>query len=115
MRRLAVTGVVVASALAGQPTYAAPAQTKHLAKTRIAFSTRQPAHATGLKLTARFGDPVGSQNKPPRLTRARFVFPKHTRIRTSLRQQCTATDQQLQAEGPPACPARSKVGQGTIT
>ena len=47
------------------------------------------------------------------MRRLTFTFPPGMRIDTSVPGQCTATDAELTARGPAACPADSRIGDGT--
>ena len=53
--------------------------------------------------------------KPPPLLSARFELPQGTRIDTGAVPACHATDEELRALGRDACPAQSRVGDGTFT
>jgi hypothetical protein len=82
---------------------------------RLSFTSMQPGTSTGLRVDARFGDPVGSSNKPPRLVSAVITLPAGWRIATGSRPQCTASDAELQVAGTLACPDDTVVGSGAVT
>jgi hypothetical protein len=77
------------------------------------FTTTLPDSPTGGSYAASFhaaGDPRGN---PPYLRRMVVYPPRGTRFDTSVPERCTATDAELQASGPAACPAGSRLGGGT--
>jgi hypothetical protein len=77
------------------------------------FTSRTPNTATGMTYTGSYhaaGDPNGD---PPYLRRMVFSPPRGMRFDTSVPDRCTATDIELEAMGPDACPAGSRLGEGT--
>jgi hypothetical protein len=77
------------------------------------FTAKRPSKATGLAFTAHYhaaGDPKGN---PPFLRDMTFYPPRGFRYDTSVPDRCTATDAQLAALGPAACPAGARLGGGT--
>ena len=72
------------------------------------------AHApTGATYTGSYhaaGDPRGN---PPVMRRMTFYPPRGMRYDTSVPERCGATDIELEAQGPAACPAGSRLGGGT--
>ena len=80
----------------------------------FAFSTDRPGAQSGLSLFVVYRDPADPEGKAPALTKAAFGLPPGTRIDTRAVPRCTATDEELRARGRDACPAASKVGEGTL-
>jgi hypothetical protein len=78
------------------------------------YTTSQPGAATGLGFNATYhaaGDP---QSPPPAMRKMVFYPPAGFRFDTGVPGQCTATDVQLELQGPAACPADSRLGDGTV-
>lgn len=76
------------------------------------FTTQSPGAATGLEFSASYhaaGDPSGN---PPAMKQMVMVPPAGMRFDTSVPERCTASDLQLEVQGPAACPAGSRLGQG---
>ena len=79
---------------------------------QFASNTSGAMTATHLYIVYRNpGDPNG---KPPPIRHLVITAPKGTRIDLAI-PRCTASDQQIMANGPSACPPDSQVGQGTLT
>ncbi|MDQ3933800.1 MAG: hypothetical protein M3340_04125 [Actinomycetota bacterium] len=77
------------------------------------FTTTAPASPTGIGFTARYhaeGDP---NSDPPFMERMVFFPPEGMRYDTRVPDACTASDLELQASGPAACPEGSRLGGGT--
>src|SRR5436190_17526834 len=77
------------------------------------YTNTQPNTATGLGFTASYhaaGDP---QSPPPAMRRMVFYPPPGFHFDTTVPGRCTATDVQLELQGPAACPADSRIGDGT--
>ncbi len=77
------------------------------------FTTTAPSSPTGIGFTARYhaeGDPSAD---PPFMRRMAFFPPKGMRYDTSVPDACTASDLELQLDGPAACPEGSRLGGGT--
>src|SRR3954454_15578110 len=77
------------------------------------FTTTAPGAPTGLGFSASYhaaGDPKGN---PPYLRKMVVVPPSGMRYDTGAPDQCTATDVELEVQGPAACPAGSRLGTGT--
>jgi hypothetical protein len=66
-------------------------------------------------LVVAYRNPDDPNGKPPAIASAVFRLPDETRIDTAAVERCTATNDQIQASGPSACPPGSKVGSGTLT
>lgn len=105
--------VVVALAALAVPAVAAAEPGIGTADTFTAsFSTTRPATATGLKLETTGSPPVAPITLTP-MVRQTVILPTGTRLRPTELPQCTATDEQLAADGAEgACPAQSRVGTG---
>jgi hypothetical protein len=76
------------------------------------MTTTQPNAPSGFHFTGRYhaaGDPKGD---PPYLRKMISYGP--SRFDTSVPERCTASDLELVASGPGACPAGSRVGGGTV-
>ncbi len=77
------------------------------------FTTTAPASPTGLGFTGTYhaeGDPDG---EPPFMEKMVFFPPAGMRYDTSVPDVCTASDFELQIQGPDACPPGSLLGEGT--
>jgi len=77
------------------------------------YTTTQPNAPTGFSFSGTYhaaGDPSGD---PPYMRSMTFHPPAGFRYDTSVPDRCTASDLQLQLEGPSACPDGSRLGGGT--
>jgi hypothetical protein len=77
------------------------------------FTATTPGTPTGLGWSSTYhaaGDP---SSPPPAMTKMVFYPPAGFRFDTSVPGQCTATDAELSLRGPAACPADSRLGEGT--
>jgi hypothetical protein len=77
------------------------------------YTTTAPASPTGMTFSSSYhaaGDPSAP---PPAMRRMVFYPPAGFRFDTSVPGKCTATDAQLELQGPAACPAASLIGDGT--
>jgi hypothetical protein len=77
------------------------------------FTSTQPGTPTGLTFSGRYHAADDPQGNPPFMTRMTFYPPPGFRYDTGALGRCTATDAQLSAFGPDACPADSRLGTGT--
>ena len=107
---MVVAGIALALAVA-----ASAAESDSRSELRARFSTSAPSAATGLSLRVFYKHPSDPAAKPPPLLSARFELPQGTRIDTGAVPACHATDEELRALGREACPAQSRVGDGTFT
>src|SRR3954468_5763951 len=73
-------------------------------------STGAAAAAVDLHMT--WADPGEPSAKPQQVHRLRLAFPTGTRIDTAALKQCKATDAQVKAKGPSACPRASRIASG---
>jgi hypothetical protein len=76
------------------------------------FTSTKPGSATGNTFHFAFTNPETPAQKPHTVTRIAVHYPAGTVFDSGAAPQCTATDAQLQVQGPSACPANSKVGSG---
>jgi len=77
------------------------------------FTTTRPNAPTGLGFSGVYhaaGDPKG---EPPYMRKMVFYPPPGMRYDTSVPDRCSAPDAALEAMGPDACPAGSRLGTGT--
>lgn len=115
----ALVGVVAAAAAAqGEAragvTAASAGESDARSELTARFGATTPGAPTGLSLRVLYKDPSDPAAKPPPLESARFELPAGTRIDGGALPACEATDEQLRARGREACPAESKVGDGTF-
>jgi hypothetical protein len=81
----------------------------------LALSTQTPGAATGLRFHILYKHPDDPEAKPPPVTGAVFELPPGLQIDDEALPQCTASDEDLRAQGRDACPAESQVGTGRLT
>jgi hypothetical protein len=81
----------------------------------LGLGTEEPGTATPVKFDVRYRNPDDPNGKPPSISGAEFRLPAGMRINTAAVPACTATDEQLRAQGTSACPAETRVGGGTLT
>jgi hypothetical protein len=113
MRGVAVIGVVGALALAVVPAAVAQPASGPRETVDESFSTTQPTRPTDLSFTGTYHAADDPKGDPPYMRRMEFVPPAGMRLDTTVPAACTATDVQLEAFGPKACPAGSVIGSGT--
>jgi hypothetical protein len=80
----------------------------------LSFMSQRPATATALHLGIVYRKPSDPNGKPSPIRHLVTAAPPGTRFNLAM-PRCTATDQEIMADGPSACPERSKVGEGTLT
>jgi hypothetical protein len=80
----------------------------------LQFSSRTPGTATAMHLYIVYRNPADPSGKPSPIKHLVITSPQGTRIDLAM-PRCTASDSQIMAEGPSACPTTSQVGQGTLT
>jgi hypothetical protein len=78
------------------------------------FTTAHPGSPTGSRWSATYHAAGKKSGNPPYLRRMVFHPPRGMRLDTSVPARCTATDVQLEAFGPDACPPGSRLGAGTV-
>ncbi len=81
----------------------------------LALANRAPASPSALSLQVRFKAAGNPDGKPSPIRRAVVAAPAGTRFVLDAVPACAATDEQLRALGEQACPARSRIGSGTLT
>jgi hypothetical protein len=74
------------------------------------FTTERPGAASGRALRNDYFNATDRAAKPPALRRLRIVLPPGARFDTNAVPECRATDAELMARGPAACPAATKLG-----
>lgn len=75
-------------------------------------TTRVPGAPSGAHVLIVYSDPGEANRKPKVARRVQIVYPKGTRIDTSARPECHATDAELRKRGRAACPADTQLGVG---
>lgn len=78
------------------------------------FAAMRPGTASSLRLYILYKGSTPSA-KPSPIRKIVIAFPRGTRFDTSALPRCTASDQQLLAQSDAACPARSRLGAGTLS
>jgi hypothetical protein len=113
MRGLAVIGAMGVLALACAPTAGAQPGSGPREDIDESFTATQPGAPTGLAFNGSYHAADNPQGNPPYMRRMEFVPPAGMGFDPTVPDQCTATDIQLEAQGPKACPAGSVIGSGT--
>jgi len=109
----AVSGAAVATAIVAL-VGAAIASTYGRTVVALPFTTRQPSTSTGLRISIHYRDEHDPNAKPKTFHKLEVELPAGIHIDQRVVPACTASDSELMAQGPSACP-RSKVGDGTVT
>lgn len=113
LRRGAIVVSVVAAACAWPGGAAAePVDFAH-GKIDNQYTTKQPNAPTGFSFTAVYHAANDPDGDPPYMRKMVFYPPAGMRYDTSVPERCTASDLQLQLEGPSACPEGSRLGGGS--
>jgi hypothetical protein len=112
LQQLILAGATIASAVVAGT---AQADVTPAADFGLAFSSQLPSSSTGVALHILFKDPADPDAKPSPQRKIVIALPAGARIDGSAVPACTATDAELMARGPAACPAGSQVGDGTLT
>src|SRR3954452_1807630 len=119
MRRLVVRwGVVVqlaaiACALVGATNAGARPGSFPRGTVDQAFTTKKPHTPTGASFTGVYHAARDSKGNPPYMRKMVFYPPRGWRYDTSVPVRCTASDVELELQGPTACPKGSRLGGGT--
>lgn len=79
----------------------------------VAFTTPLPAGSSGLDIDIDYVNPADPEGKPPAVRQIFIRLAKGTRIDTTVPPVCEASDQELIASGPAACPGTT-LGEGFI-
>ena len=102
----AATATALGAAAAATPAGAATARVEY----SDVFTTQEPGAPTGRVFYDEYFDADDPSRKPPSLSHIQVRLPEGARFNTDAVPHCTATDAQLVAEGPAACPRESVVG-----
>src|SRR3954469_12343829 len=94
-------------------TAVATAESTPAADFDLSFGARTPAAATLMAIRIVYKNPDDPNAAPSPQRRIVIELPQGTRIDGDAVPVCTASDAELQALGPSACPAGSRVGGGT--
>jgi hypothetical protein len=81
---------------------------------RDTFTTRTPGAGTGRMFNIDFFNPADREGKPPAFSHVHLELPEGARFDTGAITQCEATDVELMAQGPDACPAESRLGTNVL-
>lgn len=81
----------------------------------LRFIEPTPGVPSGYHVRIDYTNPDDPEGKPPSVRKVVEIFPGGSRIDTDAVEHCTASDAELMAQGPSACPAGSIVGDGVIT
>jgi hypothetical protein len=79
------------------------------------FSTSAPDSPSGLGFTGSYHAANDPNSPPPYMRKMTFYPPAGARFDTSVPDSCTASDVELEAQGPAACPPGSVIGSGTAS
>jgi hypothetical protein len=112
MRGSATAALLAAGVLAALP---AAAQAGARADYRQVFSTPVPGASTGSDTRILYKHPDDPKAKPIPVRQEVFTFPAGTRFDNSVVPDCKASEAELEAEGPSACPPETRVGGGMGT
>src|SRR3954453_8964680 len=107
MRKSATTAVAAAALIACQGAAAEPTASVEY---RDAFTTKKPGAPSGRVFYDEFFNAKDRSAKPPPVQHIHIQLPHGARFNWRAVPLCTASDAELTAEGPSACPAGSKVG-----
>ena len=111
-RTAIVVGVALVVLGAAQ---SASAQDASRQSASLRFTEREPGVPSGLDLAIDYVNPADPAAKPPAVRNVVETLAAGSLIDTSIPERCPATDAQLMAQGPEACPQGSRVGSGTVT
>jgi hypothetical protein len=103
-----VLGVLVLSASA----WAEPVRFAH-GTIDQQFTTTQPGAPSGLTFKGTYHAAGNEQGDPPYMRKMVFYPPPGARYDTGVPDRCTASDMEIETQGPSACPAGSALGKGT--
>jgi hypothetical protein len=81
----------------------------------VAFAPGRPATLATLKLHIVYRDPADPDGKPSPIWRIVIVVPRGTTFNVGTVPSCQASNQEIQLQGPGACPSESQIGVGTLT
>lgn len=80
----------------------------------LKFATETAHATTAMHLQIVYRNPAAPNGKPSPIRHLVTMAPFGTRFNLTI-PRCTASDQEIMAQGPSACPAGSQVGTGTLT
>ena len=81
----------------------------------LGFSTKSRGAPTALVLHVVYKAAGDSKAKPSPIRKVVVVAPRGTRFHTGAVAKCTASDDEIKAEGSGACPPASRIGAGKLT
>ena len=110
----ATLGAVVAVAVFASISVPALAQEQSRQSYSLTFTTEVPNSSSGSRLAIDYRDPENPKGKPPAVETIIQRFHRGTVIDTSVPPRCQASDPQLIAQGPSACPPETRVGGGRL-
>ena len=106
----------LAAAQANAGAFAAEASTASAARDHLTFqldlTSRDPGTPSGMRIRAGIPDRNG---KPPQLESVVYYLPSGFALDATLVPACSATDDDINAKGRDACPAETRVGNGSLT
>jgi hypothetical protein len=108
--RAAATALVAVAALGAFP---GPAAAQDRLGFGLTFDIRTPAGPSGLQLQITY-PPRPQSSKPRALQEVRIEAPVGTRFQPEAVAICRASDEELNAGGPGACPSQSRLGGGRL-
>jgi hypothetical protein len=81
----------------------------------LRFSSRVAGASSGSTYSGTYHAAGNRGGTPPALRRVRLLLPRGAHFDTSVPARCQASDMALESQGESACPAKSKVGSGSVT
>ncbi len=108
----AAAGVVVAALIAGTGTASAQGSYGDF---ELDLGTTEAGTEAKPSFVVRYRNPDDPNGKPPPIKAAVFRLPPETRIDTAAVERCTASNEEIRAAGPSACPPGSRVGAGKLS
>jgi hypothetical protein len=93
---------------------AAGAQESTRQTAELTLDSQRPGTSTGARLSIDYVNPADPEAKPPAVQKVVLELPAGARIDTSAPAVCGASNAQLIAGGPAACPPESRVGGGEL-
>ena len=110
MRRALLIGAVLAGLAGIALATEGPYQTSEYTLTK-----KRTARPAGEHFVFDYVNPEDSDAKPPAVKKVVTILPRGGRYDASVPGSCTASDEELTAQGAAACPADSAIGGGVIT
>ena len=93
----------------------APAVDSPYQASSYTLSEKRPARATAEHFKFDYVNPDDPEAKPPAVKKVVTILPPGARYDATVPGSCTASDEELTAQGAAACPADSAIGGGVIT